>query len=347
MIIPKVRLEIWKGLYEAATRFKEAAPWELLGDDEVFAVKDPVTGEIGYCTVLGWLGEMFALCVYRGDEGLAIYQKLQNQEIDPERDDFFAVNNALMAEFTDQGKLDKDDLRIIKDLGYTFSGAKAYPSFRSYLPGYAPWFLTESEAVFLEFALCCSLDYYNQYDEDALALERKDPNQFLLYSPKSNGGGVTSFEKQWFQPDPSPRPEVPHIPVDEIRLQKMKKTIPRSSKVWQAGFFYMPGGTVVDENRPYWPLIVTVADKRSGFMLFSNAIDLKTCPYTALSEGIFGAMEQHRKCPAEIQVDDEIFREALKPAAELLGIRLKLTKRLPAILEFKMAMRKDLRKSRP
>ena len=72
MKIPEVRLEIGKELYDAAIRFKEAAPWELLGDDEVFAVKDPVTGETGYCSILGWLGEMFALCVYRGKTHLNV-----------------------------------------------------------------------------------------------------------------------------------------------------------------------------------------------------------------------------------------------------------------------------------
>ena len=206
MIIPKVRLEIWKELYDAAIRFKEAAPWELLGDDEVFAVKDPGTGEIGYCTILGRLGEVFALFVYRGDEGLATYQKLQNEEIDPERDDFFAINNALMAEFTDRSRLDKEDLRIIEALGYKFRGAKSYPIFRSHLPGYAPWFLTESEAFFLEFALRCTLDYFDLSDRDAVMIERKDPNQFLLYSPKSNDGEAASFERRWFRPEPSPRP---------------------------------------------------------------------------------------------------------------------------------------------
>jgi hypothetical protein len=338
MIIPKVRLDIWKELYEAAIRFKEAAPWELLGDDEVFAVKDPGTEEIGYCTVLGWLGEMFALCVYRGDEGLAIYQKLQNEEINPERDDFFAINNALMAEFTDRGLLKKEDLGIIKDLGYKFRGAKAYPAFRSYLPGYAPWFLTEGEAVFLEFALRCSLDYYNQYDEDAVALERKKPNQFLLYSPKSNGGEASSFERQWFQPEPYPPPEAPRISVDEIRLQKLKKTITPSREVWEAGFFYMPGGMVVEGERPYWPRIVTVADKRSGLMLFSNAIDLKTCRVSALWAGILSTMEKRRICPAEIQVNDGLALQALQPFTDLLGIRLKAEKNLSAIMGFKKAM---------
>ena len=346
MIIPKVRLEIWKELYDAAIRFKEAAPWELLGDDEVFAVKDPGTGEIGYCTILGRLGEVFALFVYRGDEGLATYQKLQNEEIDPERDDFFAINNALMAEFTDRSRLDKEDLRIIEALGYKFRGAKSYPIFRSHLPGYAPWFLTESEAFFLEFALRCTLDYFDLSDRDAVMIERKDPNQFLLYSPKSNDGEAASFERRWFRPEPSPRPPAPVIPVDEVRLQKIQKSAKPSRATWEAGVFYMPGGTVVNEDRPYWPRIITAAEKSSGLMLFCEAIDLKTCRFSALGEGILKVIENRGSCPAEIQVNEETIHKALQPIAEALRIRLRTTKILPAIVKFKKAMAKDLRRGR-
>ena len=210
MIIPKVRMEIWKELYDAAISFKEAAPWELFGDDEVFAVKDPVTGDIGYCSILGWLGEMFALCVYRGDEGLATYQKLQNQEIDPERDDFFAINNASDGGVYRPGAIEKEDLRIIKDLGYKFRGAKAYPAFRSYLPGCAPWFLTEGEAVFLDLPCAVPLTIIIYTTKNAVALERKGRNQFCFIPPRVNGGEATSFEMHWFSPEPLllPRPPI-------------------------------------------------------------------------------------------------------------------------------------------
>lgn len=346
MIIPKVRVEIWKKLYETAIRFREAAPWEIFDDDEVFAVEDPGTKEIGYGCVLGGLGEMFALCVYRGSEGWAIYQKLQDQEIDPERDDFFAINNALMAEFTDRGELDKEDLRLIKELGYKFQGAKAYPTFRSYLPGYTPWFLTESEAVFLEIALRCALDYYSEYDEETVGLERKGLNRILLYSPMTNGGEVNSFEKKWFRPEPSPRPPAPVVPVDEVRLQKIQKFAKPSRATWEAGVFYMPGGRVVDGDRPYWPLIITAAEKSSGLMLFCEAIDLKTCRFSALAEGVLKVIENKGSCPAEIQVNDETIHKTLQPIAAALRIRLRTVKILPAIGNFKKAMAKDLRRGR-
>ncbi|MEW5762522.1 MAG: hypothetical protein AB1776_04915 [Bacillota bacterium] len=47
----------WKALYELSRRYREMAPWEWMGNNELFGVRDPETGETGYCSVIGALGE--------------------------------------------------------------------------------------------------------------------------------------------------------------------------------------------------------------------------------------------------------------------------------------------------
>jgi hypothetical protein len=63
-------METWRSLYENSLRFMELRPWESLYDSDVFGVLDPATGRTGYCCVMGALGEVLALCVFRGSEGL-------------------------------------------------------------------------------------------------------------------------------------------------------------------------------------------------------------------------------------------------------------------------------------
>ena len=57
MKVPKVSLDAWGPLYDAALAFRDLAPWRFLYDDQLFGVMDPATGQTGYCCVLGTMGE--------------------------------------------------------------------------------------------------------------------------------------------------------------------------------------------------------------------------------------------------------------------------------------------------
>jgi hypothetical protein len=70
MDIPGVSLDVWHNLYQNSLRFQELRPWETLYDSDHFGVRDPITGQIGYCRVmsglalkliLAWQGRRFQL----------------------------------------------------------------------------------------------------------------------------------------------------------------------------------------------------------------------------------------------------------------------------------------------
>ncbi|MEI8218892.1 MAG: hypothetical protein WCG51_07595 [Elusimicrobiota bacterium] len=49
-------MEHWDKLYTLAAQVFELGPWRYTYEDEIFGVKDPVTGKIGFISVMG-IGE--------------------------------------------------------------------------------------------------------------------------------------------------------------------------------------------------------------------------------------------------------------------------------------------------
>jgi hypothetical protein len=64
-------------LYQAAICVKEIAPWEWMSETDLFGVQNPETGEIGFVSVMGMLGEHYAVAVYLGPEGLYGFWRFQ------------------------------------------------------------------------------------------------------------------------------------------------------------------------------------------------------------------------------------------------------------------------------
>ena len=79
--IPPCPLSVWKELFAAAGGFREIEPWRWMSDSDVFGVQNPADKQIGYCCVLGELGEVFGLVVYLGSEGLEQYRKIQSGKL--------------------------------------------------------------------------------------------------------------------------------------------------------------------------------------------------------------------------------------------------------------------------
>src|SRR5215471_6541539 len=96
----------WKDLYAAAVEFGKIHCWEWMYDSNIFGAKNPETGEIGYCCVMGNLGEVFALGVYLGSDGLEGYLKMASGELTSGDHDLLHYQKCLMASFEDRKDLD-------------------------------------------------------------------------------------------------------------------------------------------------------------------------------------------------------------------------------------------------
>lgn len=346
MKVPEVSLNAWRDLYDAALKYRDLKPWASLYDDQLFGVKDPATGQIGYCCVLGTLGEILALCVYRGSYGFDFYQRIQSAELTPMDDDIFTMQNALMAAFTDHGELEKEDLSIMKALKLKIRGRKQYPSFRSYLPGYSPWFLNEEEVSFLTLALTCACGFVEAYRREPCVLKSDKQDHYLVYIPQREGESL-SWTTQWLQPEPLAEPIIPQVAFNELQVQKIKKMNLKSDTVWEADYFFFAGGIIKDRGRPYFARALMLAHHESGLILFLHLFPHEVEPHGKLLEAILSVIEEQGIVPSEVRFKKRIAYEVAKSLGEGLGFKITLSKSLSAIDEAKSELTRQARKDVP
>lgn len=129
-------------LYDAARRFRAAEPWQVMSDADVFGVRDPGTGTIGYCCVMGQLGEYHAMHVYLGGRGIASYHAIRDASGDwadePCPLNHFLVGLSqisLAVEFRDAAEVPREEKARIKAMGLAFRGRHAWPVFERNDPG--------------------------------------------------------------------------------------------------------------------------------------------------------------------------------------------------------------------
>jgi hypothetical protein len=322
----------WQALYQAAVAFRDLAPWDWMYDSDMFGVQDPVSGEIGYCCVMGNLGEHFALGVYLGSEGLAGYRKIASGELyPPDTTALLHYQKCLMASFEDRELLDRQDLSVIKAVGLKFRGRGAWPLFRSYLPDYHPWFLTADEACFLTLALQQALDVAQRFGQNAELLAPRE-EQYLIRVPESDGAALR-WSDRWLTPARLPAAASVVPPVDEPRIQRIKQAITTRQGTWEADLLLSP--TPIQEQkgqRPYYPYMSLWVDRRSGMVLPPHLAspDRRVAEFP---QHFLTLVEQTEALPQEVCVLTQETLELLEPTTSRLGVKLRRSRRLGALEE--------------
>jgi hypothetical protein len=326
-------LDEWRRLYEAAVELKRQAPWEWMAEDEIFGVRNPETGETGYVSIMGANGEHLALAVYLGSEGLDGFWSLHNEEVD---DPFFLLEvPQIQVSFEDRDVTRTSDRSVIKALGLKFRGKQEWPLFRSYVPGYDPWYLTRDEAHFLAVVIEQSLDVIQRLEKDPDLLEPPDDDKYLVRTQTEQG-----WADRWLEPEPTPRPAPP--PLDTRRLETMRQQLRRGEVTLEAELFILPIHLQESkDSRPLLPYTLLIVEASSGFIL-AGEIVVATPSLDAVWEQaltrVLDTIDRMQILPQRIVVRGERLQNLLIPVSAALGIRLQMSSRLPALDEARNAM---------
>lgn len=327
--------EEWRKLYHAAVRVRDLAPWEWMMEDEIFGVQNPETGEIGFVSVMGNLGEHLAIAVYPG--ATALYKFLH---FEAQGDDFADPMGILeipqlQASFEDRNMLDKDDRAIIKQLSLKFRGAQAWPQFRSFSPALMPWFVNAAEARFLTIALEQLPDVARRFDEDDELLwpteEDEEVEKFLIRVSREENGKRIWEDKIMAIPEPAPA--TIRLEVDRQLLEQTRQ-LPQRDRDLEIELTMMPAPVAEKKERPFFPYMLMVVDATSSMLVGTELLQpLPTLEamYAQIPNQLMQTLLHIGIIPYVIRVRSDLLVGLLGELSVEIGFQIKQADELPGI----------------
>ncbi|MEG0513414.1 MAG: hypothetical protein RR653_11950 [Clostridia bacterium] len=343
-------------LYERAFQLKKAKLWNKMNDMQLFAVKHS-DGSIGYCCVMGMMGQHKALAVYPGVEGLDSYRILSKDNVGAsiaEQVETSFSQNCVMCSFQNKDALNQSELDELHDYcsrhGLLLRGPKAHPQFECFRPFYYPWRITDAnDQLHLLEALEACLEVNTKAEEELEEIygliDHSPYDHDIPLLEKKNG----SFEwKSIALPKPQKK-QYPSAEIqDEIALAKLKKS-KKYSNEWACDVLLYTDPICdeePDENPPageygyvsnptqppYFPFLLVVVDNQTGMAMEAQAFGHPN-DYAEIFANELLRLAIDIGKPKRLLVCNERAYALLDKFAAQLGAKLTMEKNIPLLNE--------------
>jgi hypothetical protein len=320
-------LEQWKRLYELMGEIRGLAPWEFMYEHNIFGVRSPETGKLGFVSVMGNLGEHLAIAVYTGKKGFEGFLTMQRIGYTLTPETVLQVPQ-LQASFEDREAITAEDRKVMKQLSLKFRGRQAWPQFRSYRPGCFPWYVEAEEAQMLIHALEQLLDVAPRFESDPDLLEPSEKDGKYLVRVFENEKWIDQRQKITFPADPPLQLKTNMDALNHL------KNMPKRNAIVEVDIQMMEGA-VKDENfdRPYFPFMLMIAEKQSHMIVGADLLS----PLPSLEEmwetipAVVTELLANYLLPKEVQIKDPLIARLLAPLEKELGMKVTLVSRLPTV----------------
>lgn len=318
--------EEWKKLYDLMEKIKELRPWEWLEEQNLFAVEDPQTGEIGFVSVMGGIGEHYSVAVYRGGEGLRKFWDFRDNYL--EEDDLIfqklIETPQIQASFEDQDYLLDEDRKILTQLGLSYSGKNAWPVFRKHEPGFVPWFLNAAEARFLTSVLEQVIEVAPRVKDDSGLLTPDGQNGYLLR--RRTGADWQDFI--WHETVEAAG-QIDYTD-DRVIFEKIKQ-LPRKEISIEMDIFISAKAIKEKGEKPYYPYFLMLLESEKGMIVGHDLIpplpDLSSM-WRKMPSLIAEKLIKISFLPVQIVVTSKDLYRCLIYLNDLLNIKVKYVKEL-------------------
>ena len=296
----------------------------------MFGVMRPGDGLIGYVCILGNAGEVFGINAYLGPRSLCGYLKVLSGEIYKESLEMMSSQHCISLTYEeDESYLDKRDKSVLKELCIDSKSKNALPFFRTYIPGYYPWYLTEDEVEFFEIILEQSINICKRFKHERNLFETDKGSYYFVRVPFKSSSSTLWKDK--FIEAESYREKWEDAQINEVKLKKILKKCPQRKGLWEIGCDFFPLRIKDGKSRPYMPLVFLGIDATTGEILGYGMSGLRK-QNLLVAEEILNLVGKLNTIPETLIVSNRNLKKILAPLSERLDLIIRF-KRNPIYYE--------------
>lgn len=335
-------------MYELAFQFKRTKLWKQLFDDEIFAVRLS-DGEIGYCCVMGQLGEHIALSLHIGQNGLDSYRRLAFSEpgeayMNPE---IMLTQDCLQCAFENSDMLSEEEtnevLAYAEANGLKLRGKNAFPQFVKYRPNCHPWrYDSPQDEVRICDALSAAIalaDILKSYTKEDIRLPRMGRETEKIPMLAMENGRI-ALKYTILPPEAEIMFPAPRL-ANDVTVARMKKLKPFGTMECQITLLPTP---VQDDETgaPWYPFILLCADReREAIINVPPVRDYEENAGDLLNSFAEALLKENRR-PKTILTEDARSETFLREFCTQLGINLKMESELRLLEGARESLLEDL-----
>jgi hypothetical protein len=315
-------------LYELASTLFQLRPWQLLDESNLVLLRDSASGEICYCSVMGALGQVYAMHAYIGAESFRLFRKMEAGEV-AGAGEFFATQRSVYVEFVPRKELEKQDRELLAVLGHPQGRGLAAPIFRAIRPGFHPWFVTHDEARTLAecmraMVVACSAvaeqkgtEFWEQADTYPMVSRAEgDEPRYRIDLVKS----ILPAE-----------PPLSPIQVEEETLRQIRSQDYAVRGVMELDHVLSGAAIGKKSERKACAAIALAVDAASGIVHAPEVTDTSVAAGDAVAKAFLNAIQANRTLPKEVRVRSRRLKDCLAPLVGSFGVTIKIAPRLPAL----------------
>lgn len=314
-------------LYGLAKKLFALQPWKLLDDSQLTLVQAGPGGELCYCSVMGALGEVYAMHAYMGSESYRLFCDIQAERI-AEPGEFFARQRSVYVEFVPRKELERQDRELLARLHHPQAKGILSPIFRACRPGFYPWFVNAEEARALAECIGATIEICNAVaDGKGKKFWKHDGILPLVVEEKQDAPRYRiDLVKAELPKEPPLRP----AQAGQEKLTQLHSRDYPVRGVMELDYI-LSGAPVGKANeRKSCTSIALAVDAQTGIVYASNITESRLPPGDSMAEAFVDAVQASRALPQEVRVRTQELGNCLALFMESLGVAIRVSPKLQA-----------------